>query len=329
MADIELYRQAAEDELIPLIVQLEGDYTQMNLVEMNAFIYSKVKENERLNAIFDKIFDETRLLFVIQVMSLSRYFRTYDIYYPNKQLDVVNADRLMEVYEELKANADQLNAYLAGIAPVYPTEWSYGVHEFVTSHPANHFKNHTWGDAYDNDPSTAFNYPEASEGWEGIRLGFNETVDSDLEVDFFDKQETNLTGKGFQSGFWNGLDEIYTTPFPNRVLSNQSNRSARNSYVLSRVQVIFTHPDIGNYSDYLYHIEADFNLERGLDASFFSGAGINVDHVLNLMDEWDVINNYRENSYFGTHINVQRFYLTLTSLENQLRRDKIVIEGLY
>lgn len=326
MADIELYRPATEAEITPVIIKLGGDPTTMNLVEMNAFLYTEVKENPRLDAIADDIIDETKLLYVVQVYELDRYFSTYDIYKPNKQIDDVNAARMTEIYDYLKIQVDTLNTYLSG-AGVYPAMWTLDNQDFVTSHPAGHFKYHTWDEVYDNSTATAFNYPDASDGWEGIGLGFNETPDSDLQVDFFDKQESNFDGEGFQSGFWDGKNEIFTTPWPDTTLSNQSNRSARNAYVFSRVQVSFTYPGIGTYTDYLYHIEADFRLRVGLDSSFFLAAGIDVSQVISVMDEWDVINNNRENSYTGTRINVQRNFRTLTTLENQLRRDKILIDS--
>jgi len=82
------------------------------------------------------------------------------------------------------------------------------------------------------------------------------------------------------------------------------------------------------YTEYLYHIEADFRLEKGLNSPFFNAAGIDVNEVLNKMDQWDIVNNNRENTYYGSRIVLQRNIKTLESIEKQLKIDKTIIDSL-
>jgi len=65
-----------------------------------------------------------------------------------------------------------------------------------------------------------------------------------------------------------------------------------------------------------------------LDASFFSDLDINPQEIITKMDEWDIINNNRENTYNGTRINIQRNLTTLEALEFRMKTDKTIADNI-
>jgi len=258
-SDLQFYENATEEQFKPYIINLGGDWGNMNLREMNTFMYTQVKENPRLTLIQSEIIDEAKLMSTAQLLNFGSYFPVYSIYDINTRVDRVNITKMTENYDYIFERILAVDAFLNLFPGEYPTEWTFDNQEFVTSHPASHFKNHTWGDAYDTSLSGAFNYPEESGGWEGLGLGMNETSETST-INFFDKQDGNLEGKGFETNFWS-TDGMFNTPWPNITASNQSNRSARNSYIVSRAEVEFSYDGMGTYTDYLYFIEVDFRLE--------------------------------------------------------------------
>ena len=327
MSDIQYYRIATVEEFKPYILMLGGDYYNMDLVEMNAFMYTKIKENPRLFAIKDEIIDETNYLFTAQLFNFGSYFQPYNTYIYNVNIDQANIEKMNTLYDYINAKITLVNEYLEENSNEYPAVWVTNNQDFITSHPASHFKNHTWGESYDISTQDRFNYPVENNGWSGVGLGMTVTEASNTPINFFDKQDSNLNGVGFTARFWNE-DKLYSTPFPHVTLSNNLTRSARNSYICSRMPTIFDYDTIGTYTDYLYFIEVDFRLGVGLDAQFFSILGIDTSEIITKMDQWDIVNINREDTYHGTRINIQRGITTLESFEDRMKTDKIIIDGM-